>query len=445
MTSDVSEGLKIPTRPAPPPPKVDGTNGHLKKSTTFALAPSKAQNERKSDKYIYQSVPRSRSTSDIFGGRKKPPPPRPPPPKIPPMTNVANSQQKPQSIKIKLPGFKSRKKHHSSKPHVHVSSWRATPNKSHPLVGSLIDLQSPAQSPGFNNDSSSDDSSVDSFDSDDPSSNENQNDYNNGWNSSQVESGFEDDFDRLSTPSSSDPWSDSRSDPFSPQRRSAPLPANQFDISNDDPKTRKLVNFSSSSNFKPTVIRPAIPIKSRKPPPSPSNDFASGSPPMPSIPPPPPPPEAFDLLANGPPIPPRPTKSFKAPDKSQIPHCIALFDYTGDHVEDLSFKENDKIILKRFVNEEWLEGDIDGKSGIFPVCFVKVIISPPKEGEISYGGDTKMITLFNYHAQSWDDLDLKEGDLIRVIGKVDENWLYGECNGKQGQFPVTYAAEYLLD
>lgn len=152
---------------------------------------------------------------------------------------------------------------------------------------------------------------MDSFDSDsgDPSSNENQNDYSNGWNGSQVESGFEDDFDRLSTPSSSDPWSDAKSDPFSPQRKTAALP-NQFNISNDDPKARKFINLSVSANFKPTVIRPAIPIKNRKAPPSPCNDFANGSPPMPSIPPPPPPPEALEVLAHGPPIPPRPTKSF---------------------------------------------------------------------------------------------------------------------------------------
>lgn len=40
-------GLKVPTRPAPPPPKVDGTNGLVKKSTTFAAPPSKPQHERR--------------------------------------------------------------------------------------------------------------------------------------------------------------------------------------------------------------------------------------------------------------------------------------------------------------------------------------------------------------------------------------------------------------
>jgi len=39
---------------------------------------------------------------------------------------------------------------------------------------------------------------------------------------------------------------------------------------------------------------------------------------------------------------------------------------------------------------------------------------------------------------------LQEGDLIKVMGKVDENWLYGECKGKRGQFPSNYVAEYDL-
>lgn len=69
-------------------------------------------------------------------------------------------------------------------------------------------------------------------------------------------------------------------------------------------------------------------------------------------------------------------------------------------------QENDKITLKRYVNKEWLEGEINGKTGIFPLCFVKIVIPLPKDGETDYI-DVKMITLFDYHAQSWDDLDLK--------------------------------------
>lgn len=93
--------------------------------------------------------------------------------------------------------------------------------------------------------------------------------------------------------------------------------------------------------------------------------------------------------------------------------------------------------MKRFVNEEWLEGEINGKAGIFPVCFVKVIIPPPKDGEIVYGSNTKMITLFNYHAQSWDDLDLK---VSSVIFRINNREIYFLSN----PYFVFYSLAYVL-
>ena len=52
----------------------------------------------RADQYIYQSVPRSRSTSDIFNGGKKPAPPRPPPQKLPPIPTTPSSLPKPQVL-----------------------------------------------------------------------------------------------------------------------------------------------------------------------------------------------------------------------------------------------------------------------------------------------------------------------------------------------------------
>lgn len=58
------------------------------------------------------------------------------------------------------------------------------------------------------------------------------------------------------------------------------------------------------------------------------------------------------------------------------------------------------------MNEEWLEGELNGKTGIFPSCFVEIKIPLPLNDEVNFS-DTTMIALFNYQAQSWDDLELK--------------------------------------
>jgi hypothetical protein len=36
---------------------------------------------------------------------------------------------------------------------------------------------------------------------------------------------------------------------------------------------------------------------------------------------------------------------------------------------------------------------------------------------------------------------LQEGDEIQVLRKINEDWLYGECNGSRGQFPSNFVTE----
>jgi endophilin-A len=46
--------------------------------------------------------------------------------------------------------------------------------------------------------------------------------------------------------------------------------------------------------------------------------------------------------------------------------------------------------------------------------------------------------LYDFEAENPEELDFKEGDNIKVLSRLDENWLQGEFNGRQGRFPVTY-------
>lgn len=32
----------------------------------------------------------------------------------------------------------------------------------------------------------------------------------------------------------------------------------------------------------------------------------------------------------------------------------------------------------------------------------------------------------------------QEGEKVRLISRINKDWLYGECNGKRGQFPSTF-------
>ena len=58
---------------------------------------------------------------------------------------------------------------------------------------------------------------------------------------------------------------------------------------------------------------------------------------------------------------------------------------------------------------------------------------------------TDMVTvvkaLFNFEAQEADELRLREGDIITVLDRNDQNWWKGLCNGNKGMFPVPYVKE----
>ncbi|PAV59951.1 hypothetical protein WR25_18034 isoform B [Diploscapter pachys] len=68
-------------------------------------------------------------------------------------------------------------------------------------------------------------------------------------------------------------------------------------------------------------------------------------------------------MSNQPPLPPK-----------QSPCCKALFDFEAQSEAELNFKEGNIIELISQVDENWYEGRINGKSGLFPVSYVQVIV-----------------------------------------------------------------------
>ncbi|XP_064004707.1 SH3 domain-containing protein 19 isoform X2 [Pogoniulus pusillus] len=54
----------------------------------------------------------------------------------------------------------------------------------------------------------------------------------------------------------------------------------------------------------------------------------------------------------------------------------ALYDFHGENEDELSFKAGDTITELESVDEDWMSGEIQGKSGIFPKNFVHVLKTP---------------------------------------------------------------------
>lgn len=450
MAANVRTEMRIPTRSAPRPP----VNSSAQRTAVW-----NSSNDLFTSTFMQQPL------------QKKKPPPRPPPPKF--NKNYVQNQKdrlkkpaRPRELLTSLFG-KKKNDHHSNTVQFH-NQIHNTIMHTETMNGSvsLINL-SPPESPTFTTRSSSDGLSIDSFGSD---GNSNPSVFTSSGNTSQTESAFEDDFDffGMSTKkvSQNDPWQ-MMSDPFGPieiTNHNAVQPVkhvedasfyafntnncNQVPFTQPCPKPvqsmptiirakppkpaapkilqkklgqidqfetqlNSLSKVTTGSYMKPTALdlTQSWPIDTKDSP----------SPPMPTIPPPAPPSEF--LMEEGP-----------APftNNSKQPYGIALYDFPEEREDDLSFKEGDIIYLIKRINDDWMEGRIGSRQGIFPTNFIDIKVQLP-------GLPDNIVTaIYSFKGETPEDLTFNEGAKITVLSRLSQDWYYGEYDGRKGQFPINY-------
>ncbi|XP_075893995.1 CD2-associated protein [Nelusetta ayraudi] len=169
---------------------------------------------------------------------------------------------------------------------------------------------------------------------------------------------------------------------------------------------------------------------------------------------------------------------------------VVEYKYDAHHEDELTLQPGDIIKNVRYIEEDgWMEGDLNGKRGLFPDNFVKevkkelkeakdVVKSEPKEEvshatrrEKSAGNVAHLVqrmstigiptggfqphppptakkpkkrqckVLFEYQPVNEDELELKAGDIIDITEEVEEGWWSGSLNGKSGLFPSNFVKE----
>ncbi|XP_032367293.1 CD2-associated protein isoform X2 [Etheostoma spectabile] len=168
---------------------------------------------------------------------------------------------------------------------------------------------------------------------------------------------------------------------------------------------------------------------------------------------------------------------------------VVEYEYEALHEDELTLRPGDIIKNVRYVEEDgWMEGDLNGKRGLFPDNFVKELkkeskevketksepkeeASHPQKREKSAGNVANLVqrmsfigiptggflpqppaaakkpkkrqckALFDYQPQNEDELELKAGDVIDITEEVEEGWWNGNLNGRSGLFPSNFVKE----
>nr|XP_056712821.1 CD2-associated protein [Euleptes europaea] len=158
---------------------------------------------------------------------------------------------------------------------------------------------------------------------------------------------------------------------------------------------------------------------------------------------------------------------------------IVEYDYDAVHDDELTIRVGEILRnVKKLEEEGWLEGELNGKRGMFPDNFVKEVKKEPETKDESlpvkrerHGNVASLVqrmstyglpagafqphskgfkkrskkrqckVMFEYTPQNEDELELKLGDVIDINEEVEEGWWSGTLNGKAGLFPSNFVKE----
>ena len=90
------------------------------------------------------------------------------------------------------------------------------------------------------------------------------------------------------------------------------------------------------------------------------------------------------------------------------PYGIASYDFRGQQSDELSFCSGQTVFLFRHVNAEWMEGEANGRKGIFPTSFVQIVVDC--DGPSTHEQFDSNNLLFDYNKSNNLRLDLKESN-----------------------------------
>ncbi|XP_078799468.1 uncharacterized protein LOC144990266 isoform X3 [Oryzias latipes] len=130
------------------------------------------------------------------------------------------------------------------------------------------------------------------------------------------------------------------------------------------------------------------------------------------------------------------------PAKTSKPNewAVALHDYAAKTSSDLSFRQGDRILMTKHLDEKWSCGKLNGREGMFPRIYVQTVIEeqPTIDLRSKAAGGMRARALYDFRSDCDEELSIQFGDILTNVESVDEEWFLADLRGKRALVPKNY-------
>ncbi|CAH0763780.1 unnamed protein product [Diatraea saccharalis] len=116
--------------------------------------------------------------------------------------------------------------------------------------------------------------------------------------------------------------------------------------------------------------------------------------------------------------------------------CIANYSYDASEPDELTIRPGDILRDVERLPGGWWRGELRGRRGMFPDNFVSVLTDSATTRSAGIQGRCRAV--FSYQPANPDELPLCVGDVLEVLGEVEEGWWQGRRQGRVGVFPSNF-------
>ncbi|XP_068445071.1 SH3 domain-containing protein 19 [Clinocottus analis] len=123
----------------------------------------------------------------------------------------------------------------------------------------------------------------------------------------------------------------------------------------------------------------------------------------------------------------------------------ALHDFNPEGEGELGLKAGDVVTMVEQLDSEWYRGTCKGATGFFPVNYVKVLSNSSKplperkaRPQSTTVSGPRCVARFDFVGENSEELSFSEGDVIKLMAFVGQDWARGQIGLSSGIFPLNF-------